>query len=376
MAKLSQESMDIIGGKDPHGIVQDTPAEEVQEEQDDSTTDETTDEDVSTDETVSDDSAAEDDESSVDSSEDQAETYVEETGEDTEESAEKKKPAADSWIDDQVLEIGQTHLLTRDEIASQFKSREEFDRYSRQVDIFLGKIQSQEIQPQDQYQEQYQKDPLENGQPEKEEPGYKDGKIDVAYYEDPENNYDETTIAFAKQLRASQDQMEALRDDRDYLMRVHAEQQHLNAIKDFHNSLDKLNPEFYGSSLDKDGKYRKFTEEEIARRNEAWVALNGTIIPAIQRQERLSGRQVDVSMDAAVIRAVQLAHSEDLNKFKTNKRAAALKKQSSMRRPKARGSVISSPRPVDSTGDPVEDIVQTIRNDPGFRRSIEKAGSV
>ena len=248
----------------------------------------------------------------------------EEAGEEAEapeESTEEdsSEPEEQDWVSE-VAELAASYGMDEDEVRETFKSKEEFERLS----VVMDKQQALYMRQPESTPESYEKQP----EPEEpsEVPGLKaDGTLDLEWLQ--ENGYDETSIAMFKKVHTLEQQA---REQQAYVL---AKEQYARDNA-FHDSLDVIDPEFFGKSVDDDGNPIYDLPKEYAdRRGRLAKEVRDVLYPQMVQQNLKKGIVSEPNMRLAVKRGINLVFGKEMAERESRKRGEALKKQAARRRP-------------------------------------------
>lgn len=231
------------------------------------------------------------------------------------------KPA-DSWIDDGVKQLGAAFGMADEDLAD-FKSREEFDRAARvfaRRALEAGKAPNQPATP----------EVKPESKTETEKP------VDEF---DPDawkaEGYDEKTIKLVKSHREA---MERLAKQEEAIAAIHqqaAEVDRNRYLNFFHTSVDSLEPELFGRSVDKDGRVTPLDAKANENRAKLWEAVH-TIQAGIETRAAQSGKAPVIPPFAELLNsAKQLVFANELRQMNESKRSNAIREQAKTRRPAA-----------------------------------------
>jgi len=288
-----------------------------------------------------------------------AEVSEEEEGESAEagvtnEEAETETEEAEDkgWVTDELAELAGTFGLQRDDL-SEFTDADDFGRFAR----FAAKRFHPSVTAPQTAVEKSEQEVSREGAEVAEGDGKKPeaaGKIDPQKFID--EGYDEQTVALAKALADSQTKLESIEQLISQANRRQAEVDaqraqaaNVSAASYFHDAVDKLNPERYGSSKDQD-----FKQAHDDNRRKLWEAAESIAMD-------LERRQVPASLETVLKRAELFVFGEGIRKEQQVELANKIKGQSAKRRPVGRNTRRPAGRQLPGESD---DPVAAIANSP------------
>jgi hypothetical protein len=229
-----------------------------------------------------------------------------------------------TWLNDEYFALADSYGLSMDDVKS-MSGPEELARVGRALD-------NQIVLPVE------EKVPAEPEPEEEAHPAFAGGKIDPKWFED--EGYDDVTINIAKQLRTTQEVLEKHQNSSDAILGHYALEQQTKELNLFHDAVDKLDPEFYGNSIDDAGKPIAKLPDNFAERRQKNLEGVSDIATELAERQRAQGKAPSLpGYDVLVGMAHKKLFPEAELKGATSskEREAALTKQSKKRR-KAGGS--------------------------------------
>jgi len=230
---------------------------------------------------------------------------------------------AQTWLNDEYFAMADSYGLTLEDVQ-EMSGPEELMR--------MGKVLRQIPVAQQQDALAAGADTAEEEE-EKEEghPGFADGKINPKWFED--EGYDEVTVMIAKQLLQTQEGLSDFRSTSAPVMEGYAMEQQAKEINAFHDSLDKLDGEFFGKSIDEDGSPITQLEPVSSGRRQKMLEAVSYVASDLADRQRSQGRTPQLpGYDKLAEMAYPLAFPEESEKGHRAGREEKLVKQSSKRR--------------------------------------------
>ena len=238
----------------------------------------------------------------------------------------------ETWIDNEAIQTAESYGLEAGDLEG-FDSLEEFNRATRllakQASNFA--IQSDPQQEREEPAESPDPTPAE-AKEELDHPAFdKDGNVDPEWFEKEE--YDEATVMLARSFRKTQDKLNQSQQDQNLMWEHVAIEEQNRQINAFHDTMDKLDPEFYGKSLDEDGNPIERLPEEHGERRQKTLVSYQALVDSMTAMQKANGKQVKLPSEEALrVQAHEIAHPERTRKVKSIQQVAKLRKQSNKRR--------------------------------------------
>jgi hypothetical protein len=234
-----------------------------------------------------------------------------------------------TWLNDDYFALADSYGLSMDDVKS-MAGPEELHRMGKVLEGRTDHAPAENV-PEEAAEATQRED-------EPDVPGFKDGKIDPEWFE--EEDYDDTTVMIAKQLRSTQDNLDKTQEslsqyksNSDVILENYAREQQAREINAFHDSLDKLNPEFYGNTIDEDGNPVTQLPAEFADRRQKMLEAVTELATGISDSYRSRGEAPRLpGYDDLSEMAQEKIFPEIKKKAGSAKRAEQLKRQSVKRR--------------------------------------------
>jgi len=187
-----------------------------------------------------------------------------------------------------------------------------------------------------------------------------DELIDIAAYED---DWDERSLAIPKALRREQElrieaqkQLESIKGEVERLSSLETQRLHEASINKFHDAVDSIEDELFGSSRDERGRIAVLTPQQVENRTKLFQEVD-TLAAAMDEKSKKSGEPMKLTWDEVIEKARVLAFGSPKAARKPDK-SEALKAQSASRRPVGTSAGASRRVAVDS------DSPEAIANSP------------
>jgi hypothetical protein len=280
------------------------------------------------------------------------------------------EPKDKEWLTDELKTYGMSYGLTEEEVTA-FDSAEDLQRFGDMTDRRVAQ------QRYSQYQEpepKPTKKPGEEETEEPEEPAAEEIDYDAMIAKMEEDNYDETSIALARNAKAlaknAKHQQEMLRrlEERDRKREEEWAKSREEAalgqdVAEFDGILDELDPALFGMAT-KDGNVVQLSPGHYENRRAVYAQE-----ARIKEEMKQSGREIQVPRKVLVARAARAVFGE-LQPERTKKVEA----QSRRRRPTGanRGQNGGASPPARGGADPGDDDVSAIAQSPKIRAFWEK----
>jgi hypothetical protein len=270
------------------------------------------------------------------------------------------EPKDDEWLTDDLKTYGMSYGLTEEEVAA-FDSAEDLQRFGDMTDRRVAQ------QRYSQYQEPEPKPTKKPDEEETEEPAAEEVDYDAMIAKMEEENYDETSIALARNAKAQQEMIRRL-DERDRKREEEVAKEREQAalwqdVKEFDGILDELDPALFGKAT-KDGNVVQLSPGHYENRRAVYAQET-----RIKEEMKQAGREIQVPRNVLVARAARAVFGE-----LQPERAKRVEAQSRRRRPTGanRGQNGGVSPPARSSADPGDDDVSAIAQSPKMRAFWEK----
>jgi hypothetical protein len=264
------------------------------------------------------------------------------------------------WVTPEVVAMAESYGLSQDDLDD-FESEADFRRMTRLADRSLMNAASQR----DQYQKYLAQQQALQRQPAPVAPA------PVEQIPDDEtlanNGYDEDYIRLARNTRAMQQELAAVKQFVAGQQRVNAVQEHTQRLTRFHDAVDELSPERFGRTIDKEGNLVPLDPKHNEAREKLYNAAD-----AMLREMTVRSRQAGVPprvppLSVLLRRAEQSIFAKEIRDEERQAFQQRVSEQSRRRRPAAgRPRVGPVPRMGDGGGGEEVDPVKAIANHPSL----------
>ena len=288
------------------------------------------------------------------------EVYEEEQPADLDSSDLENTEGDNEWIDDEVKEFAAGYLLDAEAISKEFKNKEELERFGRLTDQRIKEqarfAQFQQAAPRSQEQEVEGQAEATDSQQESEDFELFDPQKLV------DDNYDETTVSLGKALRATQEQLQELKNRGPEQAALKQEAEFAQA---FHKNLDQLDRSLFGSVFDENGKLGVISSPHDLNRRAVWEA-------ASQIQSSIPPNGAEIPVEMLIKRAVNMVFGDVLSKEKEPGGRQKARAQSRKRRPTSSNRNMNHTSFIDPNEQDAQD-ARSIAQAPDVKKFFEKA---
>jgi hypothetical protein len=264
------------------------------------------------------------------------------------------------WIDDEVKKFAAGYLLDAAAISKEFKNKEELERF--------GRLTDQRIKEQARFRQFEQAAPRSQEQEVEDQPDSTDSQQESQDYElfDPQklvdDNYDETTVSLGKALRATQEQLQELKNKGPEQAAL---KQEAEFAQSFHKNLDQLDRSLFGSVFDENGGLGVISNPHDLNRRAVWEA-------ASQIQSSIPSNGAEIPVEMLIKRAVNMVFGDVLSRENESGGSQRAKAQSRKRRPTSSSRGMNRTSFVDPNEQDAQD-ARSIAQAPDVKKFFEKA---